>query len=163
VRRLSAGEIALLRSCFGDRIDYASVRLIDGAAGNPLAAIAFRSGNHAITLGRSIRYAPGIYREDYACGDPYFISLLLHEVTHVWQWAVLGRARFVVRYGWNFATAGFRPARAYLYRDDTSFAAARIEAQAQMVGDYCLALQRNDAPLQRRLARNLAGSGLYGF
>lgn len=163
MRRLSAGEIALLRPCFGDRVDYGSVRLIDGAAGNPLAAIAFRTGNHAITLGRSIRYAPGIFREDYASEGPYLVSLLLHEVTHVWQWARLGRARFVARYGWNLTTAGFRPARTYLYGEETRFDTARLEAQAQMVGDYCLALSRQDAAAQRRIARNLAGSGLYGL
>ena len=45
----------------------------------------------------------------------------------------------------------------------THFDAARLEAQAQMSGDYTDALAAGDAERQRKLRANLAGSGLYGL
>jgi hypothetical protein len=52
----------------------------------------------------------------------------------------------------------------YRYEEgETAFAGARLEAQAQMVGDYCEARLAGDVPRQTRLARNLRGSGFWGL
>jgi hypothetical protein len=46
---------------------------------------------------------------------------------------------------------------------ETRFAQARLEAQAQMVGDYCEARLTGDEARARLIARSLEGSGVYGL
>ena len=67
MRRLKAGEIALLREAFGDRLAYDGVRLRLGHGGNPAAMAAFRNGNTAITLRRTL-YFRIHYSDDFAAG-----------------------------------------------------------------------------------------------
>ena len=163
MRRLTAGEVALLRDAFGGRLDYGRVRLRPGAGGNPVAAIAFAGGNSAITLRRRI-YFRTCYSADFTQAGVAAQSLLHHEMTHVWQFAELGVARFLARYAGDFAACRFSPSAMYRYREgETPFAAARLEAQAQMVGDYCEARLCGDVARQARIAANLRGSGLYGL
>jgi hypothetical protein len=163
LRTLRASEIALLREAFGDRLDYASVRLRLGAGRNAAAIAAFRNGNTAITLRRSLYFRTD-YSEDFSQADVFAQSLLHHEMTHVWQYAALGAPRFLARYARDFAACRFNARAMYRYEEGaTRFAGARLEAQAQMVGDYCLARLTGDVPRQTRLARNLRGSGFYGL
>jgi hypothetical protein len=163
MRRLKAGEIALLQEAFGDRIDYAGVRLRSGAGRNPAALTAFRNGNTAITLRRNI-YFRTHYSDDYAQAGVLAQSLFHHEMTHVWQYARLGVPRFLARYARDLAACRFNARAMYRYEEGvTPFAGARLEAQAQMVGDYCHARLVGDAPRMARLERNLKGSGFYGL
>ncbi len=163
MRRLKASEMAVLREAFGDRLDYDRVRLRLGHGGNPAAMAAFRNGNTAITLRRSI-YFRVHYSEDFSQADVAAQSLFHHEMTHVWQYAVLGVPRFLARYARDLVACRFSPRAMYRYEEGaTPFARARLEAQAQMVGDYCHARLVGDVPRQTRLARNLKGSGLYGL
>ena len=162
-RPLTPGEIALARPVFGAGLDYARVRLVAGAGGNPIAAIAFANGNPAITLGRRIHYRAGV-AEDLAAAGIDEQALLLHELTHVWQYRRLGLVRFLLRYVREFFAVGGRAAAMYSYTPgETRFAAARLEAQAQMIGDYATAGWRRDEEAVRLLAGNLAGSGLSGL
>lgn len=163
MRRLKPGEIGLLREAFGDRLAYESVRLRLGHGGNPAAMAAFRNGNTAITLRRSL-YFRIHYSDDFAQADVAAQSLFLHEMTHVWQYAVLGVPRFLARYARDLAACRFNARAMYRYDEGmTEFARARLEAQAQMVGDYCFARLAGDVSRQTRLARNLRGSGFWGL
>lgn len=163
MRALTAGEIALLREGFGDRIDYERIRLRQGHGRNPTAIAAFRNGNTAITLRRNI-YFRAHYSDDFSEAGVVAQSLLLHEMTHVWQYAKLGAPRFLARYARDLAACRFNARAMYLYEEgETPFARARLEAQAQMVGDYCHAWLVGDVPRLARLARNLKGSGFYGL
>ncbi len=162
-RLLTFGEIELVRQAFPTGIRYDKVRLRDGHGGNPIARIAFSNGNWAITLGSTISYAPGHYRDDFSTGSVGEKGLLLHEMTHVWQYSRLSWPLFLARYGINLAASGFRPGRMYEYDDSTRFPKAKLEAQAQMVGHYCEALVSGNEDRKAKLARNLAGSGIYGF
>ncbi|MGA9582621.1 MAG: DUF4157 domain-containing protein [Allosphingosinicella sp.] len=163
MRRLKAGEIGLLEEAFGDRIDYARVRLRSGAGRNVAAMIAFRNGNTAITLRRNI-YFRTHYSDDYSKAGVFARSLFHHEMTHVWQYAKLGVPRFFARYARDLAACRFDARALYLYEEgETPFAGARLEAQAQMVGDYCDAKLVGDTRRLARLARNLKGSGFYGL
>ncbi len=163
MRRLKSGEIALLAEAFGDRIDYARVRLRSGAGRNVAAILAFRNDNTAITLRRSLYFRTD-YSDDYSKADVFAQSLLHHEMTHVWQYAKLGVPRFLARYARDLAACRFNTSAMYLYEEgETPFAAARLEAQAQMVGDYRHAGLMGDVPRLARLARNLKGSGFYGL
>lgn len=160
-RPLRPAEIGLLTPVFGERIPYGAVRLRHGHGGNPAAMLAFRNGNSAITLRRSI-YFRIHYRRDFAQGGVAEQALFLHEMAHVWQFAALGSARFLARYALDLAACRFSPRAMYEYEEGlTPFAQARLEAQAQMVGDYCHASLIGDAPRRARLERNLLGSGLY--
>jgi hypothetical protein len=163
MRALAASEIALLKEAFGDRVTYPGVRLRLGHGGNPAAMIAFKNKNTAITLVRSI-YFRTQYGDDFAQGDAAGKALLHHEMVHIWQYATLGVIGFLARYARDLASVGFRPGRLYDYeKGKTPFAEARLEAQAQMVEDYWLALAAGKPGPIADIARNLKGSGFYGL
>ncbi|HYD38924.1 MAG TPA: hypothetical protein VEA60_14990, partial [Allosphingosinicella sp.] len=137
MRRLTEGEIALLEPVFPRGMPYSKVRLRQGHGGNLAALLAFASGNSAIALRRSLYFRAG-YSDDFWQADVLAQSLFHHEMTHVWQFAVLGVPRFLARYARDFAACRFDVRAMYRYEEGrTPFAGARLEAQAQMVGDYC--------------------------
>jgi len=160
-RPLTGGEIALARAAFGDKIAYARVRLSDGPGNQPLAHLAFAKGNPAITVGSTV-YFKSDYCPDFSApgarGDNF-----IHEMTHVWQYEALGMPAFFARYGIEFAKAGGDAGKMYEYRDTERFDDAMLEAQATMVERYSRALWGKDAATRARLAKNLAGSGVYGL
>ena len=163
MRRLTPGEIVLLREAFGERLPYDRIRLRLGAGGNAAAMAAFRNRNTAITLRRTI-YFRIHYCDDFSGADVRAQSLFHHEMTHVWQYAKLGVSRFLARYARDFAACRFNAPAMYRYEEGvTAFAGARLEAQAEMVGDYCSARLVGDVPRQTRVARNLRGSGFWGL
>lgn len=163
MRGLKAGEIELLRGAFGGRLPYDGVRLRLGTGGNPAAIAAFRNGNTAITLRRSI-YFRTHYSDDFSAGDVQAQSLFHHEMTHIWQYAKLGVVRFLARYARELAACRFSARAMYAYEEgETPFADARLEAQAQMVGDYRHASLDGDRARMARLERNLKGSGFFGL
>ena len=163
-RSLTPGETAWARQAFGASIPLDQVTLIDGAAGNPVAAAAIRNQNSAITLGRSIYFNPAYYLPDFSVAKPAARGLLIHELTHVWQYARLGMPRFFARYARDYAGCGFTAWRMYEYAAGTAgFADARLEAQASMVGDYGEALAAADEERRRQVAQNLKGSGFFGL
>jgi hypothetical protein len=163
MRRLRSSEVELLEQAFGRRIDYDRVRLREGAGLNPAAMTAFANGNSAITLRRSL-YFRTHYSDDFTQAGVAAQALLHHELTHVWQFAALGVARFLARYAGDLAACRFSPGAMYRYVEgETPFASARLEAQAQMIGDYCEARLCGDVPRQTRIAANLRGSGFYGL
>lgn len=161
IRPLTAGEVALLRPIFGERVPYDRVRLDNGYGINPIAALALRSPDtDAITLRRTIHFGRH-FLEDFAAGPPIGQGLLAHEMTHVMQWAELGVVRFLARYARQLAAAGGVQKRMYHYEPGQPYAGAGLEAQAQMVQDYFMrrALRK---PLGLHAA-SLAGTGLFGL
>ena len=163
LRPLTAGEIALVDEAFPGRIDAAGVRLVDGHDDNPLPRAAFRNGNGAITLRKTV-YFGCRYRPDFAEAEPRALGLFLHEMTHVWQYARLGLARFFLSYARDLAACRFSARAMYRYvPGETRFAEARLEAQAQMVGDYAEARLVGDEKRAGPIAASLEGSGIYGL
>ena len=158
-RPLTSGEIALCRSVFPDPLPYDRIRLIDGPRANDFAEAAFRNRNTAITL-RCTIYFGARWCGDYSCADEEGRRLFVHEMTHVWQWRRLGVCRFLIRYARDFVACRGNAAAMYRYTDDDlPFAASRLEAQAEMVGD----LQRTGLPNRLLVERKLSGSGFYGL
>jgi hypothetical protein len=163
-RGLTAGEIALGRAAFGDRVPLERVTFVDGAAGNPIAKAAFRNGNAAITLRRTIYFAPAYYQPDFSAGKAAAKGLFVHELTHVWQYETLGTGWFLARYAREFAACRFVAWRMYEYEQGkTAFRAARLEAQAEMAGNYAEAKAEGDAAKMAVVGINLKGSGLFGL
>lgn len=163
-RGLTEGEIALAREAFGDRLAYGQIRFVDGAAGNPVAKAAFRNGNTAITLRRAIHFNPAYFLDDFSTAKPAARGLFTHELTHVWQYDRLGTAWFLGKYGVQFCRAGFKAWKMYEYEQGaTAFLGAKLEAQAEMAGNYAEAKAEGDAAKMALIAKNLAGSGLFGL
>ena len=160
-RFLTDGEIALCRTVFGDALELKRVTLRDGAGLNPVARIAFRRGNPAITLGRRIYFrAPP--PADFSAADDGAKSLFIHEMTHVWQYQRLTLAGFLLRYADEYLAHGRNVAKLYDFAPgETRFAEATLEAQAEIVSHYALARARKSGRAAA-LALNMTGSGLYG-
>lgn len=162
-RPLTGGEIALARAAFGDGLDYGRVRLCQGPGGNPGAHLALRTpGVDAITLIRTIFFGGEHMVDDFTQGGD--ASLFMHEMTHVWQYQTLGVLPFALRYLNELEACNFNRTCLYHYEcGQTAFREAGLEAQAQIVQDYGLALGAGQAGRAEALRRNLAGSGLFGF
>lgn len=161
-RKLTAGEIALARAAFGEKVDYSKVKLIDGPGMSFAAHIAFAKGNPAITLGSEV-YFKHDFCDDFSQSGRNRKSFI-HEMTHVWQYQKLGMAKFLLRYGEELAKAGGKPNDMYKYEAGKSkFNESMLEAQANMIGDYSEALWKADAARMATLAKNLAGGGLYAL
>ena len=159
MRGLTEAEIGLCRSVFPGPLPLEGVRLCDGAAVNDVAERAFHNGNTAITLRRTI-YFRILYRSDFAEAGIEARRLFLHEMTHVWQWHRLGVPLFLLRYARDLVACRFRPAAMYVYADDPRpFDRCRLEAQAEMIGDY----QRPEHPERALIAAKLRGTGWYGL
>lgn len=152
----------MARESFGDRVDYDRVRIRMGAGHNPVAWMAGRNGNPAITLVNTIHLFEADLCADFSCGGNPL--LFMHEMTHIWQYDALGAPRFFLRYGRDFAACGFRAKAMYQYEEGaTRFEGARLEAQAEMVSHFSDALRKQDKARLARLKDNLAGTGLYGL
>src|SRR6266542_5129584 len=86
-RPLTTGEIALVRSVFGDAIDTARVRLVKGKwwPFHPRGAAMAPMGN--------IHFHPdrGGWSEDFASEPLGRQAFFIHEMTHVWQAQSRGR------------------------------------------------------------------------
>lgn len=161
LRPLTSGESELIRSVFGDRVACERVRLSDGYGLNPIAFFALRTpGADAITLRHTI-YFGGHYHDDFAKADAVAQGLLLHEMTHIRQWAEFGILGFARRYLRDFFSTGGDRLAMYHYEAGEPFPEARIEAQAQMVQDYFLRRERRQ-PLAA-LETSLCRSGCYGL
>ncbi len=163
-RHLTEGEIALAREAFGDRLAYTKIRFIGGAAGNPIAKAAFRNGNTAITLRRTIHFNPTYFLLDFSAAKPAARGLFTHELTHVWQYDRLGTVWFLVKYGVQFTRCGFNAPKMYDYEQGiTPFKTGLLEQQAEMAGNYAEARAEGDAGKMALIAKNLAGSSLFGL
>ncbi|HEX2763711.1 MAG TPA: DUF4157 domain-containing protein [Allosphingosinicella sp.] len=163
MRPLTEREAAMVAEAMPGPLPLAAVRLLEGSDDNPVPRAAFHNGNTAITLRRTI-YFGRHYHEDFAAADPHARGLFLHEMTHVWQYSRLGVAGFAMRYVRDLCACRFRARAMYRYEPgEGRFGEARLEAQAQMVGDYAEARARGDEVRARLLERSLAGSGFYGL
>ena len=80
-RSLTAGEIDLARSIFGDAIDYSKVRMIKGKWWP------FQPRNAAMAPNGNIYFHPhaGGWSGDFAKEPLGRQAFFIHEMTHVWQ------------------------------------------------------------------------------
>ena len=127
-RGLTAGEIALCRTMFGDDIDYSAVRLIKGKWWP------FQPRNAAMAPNGNIYFHPaaGGWSEDFAHEPVRRQAFFIHEMTHVWQ----------AQKGGRFYLPLMRhPFCRYRYRlnPEKRFAHYGLEQQAEIVKDIFLA------------------------
>jgi hypothetical protein len=86
-RPLTAGEVALAKSVFGDAIDYARVRLFRRKWW------LFQPKNTVMAPTGHIHFHPhsDLWSEDFALEPLARQGLFIHEMTHVWQAQAKGR------------------------------------------------------------------------
>lgn len=86
-RPLTPGEIELVRSVFGDAIDYHQVRLVKGKWWP------FHPRNAAMAPMGDIYFHPdcGVWSDDFSKEPLGRQGFFIHEMTHVWQTQTRGR------------------------------------------------------------------------
>ena len=113
-RPLTQGEIAIVRSVFGEAIDYGRVQIIRGKWWW------FQPKNTVMAPTGNIHFHPKDSRwsEDFSKEGLELQGLFIHEMTHVWQAQAKGRFylplmrhpfcryRYDLREGWAFGDYG---------------------------------------------------------
>lgn len=134
-RPLTAGEIALARSVFGDAIAYDRVRICHRKW------IFFQPRRVVMAPMGSLHFHPhgDLYCDDFAAASRSLKGLFLHEMTHVWQAQTRGRwylvlmrhplcrYRYTLKPGWPLHRYG-------------------IEQQAEIVRHYFLLSRGHQVP-----------------
>lgn len=141
-RRLTAGEIALCLSVFGDAIDYEKVRL-HRRRWWPL-----QTRNMVMAPNGAIYFHPKsrLWSADFALEPRDRQGLFIHEMTHVWQAQAKGRFYLILMR---------HPFCRYRYRlvAGREFERYGIEQQAEIVRYFFLLAQGSQpagaAPLER--------------
>ncbi len=86
-RFLTAGEIELARSVFGDAIDYGRVRIVRGK----VVAVSAQGGSHGPDRKHPFSSQKPAVVGRFLEGTPSLQGLFIHEMTHVWQAQTRGR------------------------------------------------------------------------
>jgi hypothetical protein len=127
-RSLTAGEVALARSVFGNAIDYDRISLIKRKWW-PL-----QPRNSAMTPMGNIYFHPkgGAWSDDFSTESLRRQAFFIHEMTHVWQTQVKGRF---------YLPLMRHPFCRYRYRldPDKPFERYGLEQQAEIVAHRFLA------------------------
>ncbi|QOY63436.1 PAAR domain-containing protein [Lysobacter sp. H21R4] len=127
-RGLTSGEVAMLRQVFGNSVDYKSVKLHNHGY---WLLFGFQPDNTATAPNGDI-YLPGkLFSIDFSLELDREQRLLVHEMTHVWQYQ-LGYPIKRVR--------GPRPNMTYEYTLDRNkrLCDYNMEAQGNIIADYYL-------------------------
>ena len=121
-RTLTAGEVALARTVFGDAIDYGAVRL------RRRKWFPFQPRRVTMAPLGHIHFHPqgSAYCDDFAAVGLARQGLLIHELTHVWQTQARGRFYLLLnRHPWCRYDYALRPGQ--------PLTAYGIEQQAEIV------------------------------
>lgn len=167
-RRLTAREEALARTVFGNSIDYSRVRILTTGVAP------------GTTPGNTIRLPANFSIEDYrGTSDPStgerplnqeHAQLLIHEMTHVWQFQHSGPGYVTTSLGQQIAASITRGNRnfayAYTLQSGDSFFDFGPEQQAHIVENYYamrrdLQFLNNRAPGVRYLSNHLGPDGFH--
>jgi hypothetical protein len=163
----NAAEARLVTEAFGTRVPPERTRLVPGPGLSAFAAAAFVKGNPAITIGNTMYIKPSFYRAYGSDMSRTYqgVEMLLHEYTHVIQYAALGYGTFGRRYARELHAHGYNPDRLYDYdHRSTTYQTETLEGQAAIVGDYAAARLKRDPQsraLAEQLRRRLQGTGIY--
>lgn len=126
-RPLTDGEIALLKSVFGNGLNYGDMRIDEGG----FAATPTRSAI-AMTHYETMRFPEP--PADFSQGDVGKRAWLVHEAAHVWQWQQYGTdtnekgSQLWMSRGGDYSSA-------YKFSLSDSFSKMNIEAQARAIED----------------------------
>ena len=143
-RGLTPGEIASAQTIFGDTIDYSAVTLSFASIPTHIAAKS-TTDTRSVTVGNTINLDADCFVPGSSTLTDEGKSVLIHELTHVWQFQ---------HQGWSYAAKAIyaqqtEPGGGYnwrIYHDQgLDWDQWNPEAQAQAVQDYNDALRQANA------------------
>lgn len=125
-RGLTIGEIAMARRVFGDAIDYGSVKIHSHGY---WLFFGLQNANTAVAPNGQIYFPGDLFKPDFSLLGATEQRLLIHELTHVWQYQ-LGYPIKRVR--------AFRPSMSYSYvlGMGRKLSDYNMEAQGNILADY---------------------------
>jgi len=127
-RSLTAAEIALARSVFGDSIDYSDVRMVLSTWWP------FQPRNAAMAPCGNVHFHPAgnLWSEDFSKESISLQGFWIHEMVHVWQ---------AQRWGRHYLPLMRHPLARYRYdlKPGKPFARYGLEQQAETVRHHFLA------------------------
>ncbi len=127
IRKLSEKEIKILSEIYGKSINFDKVKLTR----KHLFSFLLKKFT-AVTFGNKIVYSRKKYEEDFSDKN-YAMSILVHEICHVWQHQNL-------KYHWTKAMIEQIRYRKKVYKysiyDFKNFINFRFEQQAEIMADY---------------------------
>lgn len=129
-RKLTIGEVGLVKKIFGRAIDYTNVRIFY----HPYSMKRIGTGATS-TDGNVYIHAPHIWSDDYTNAPQYLRKYFIHEMTHVWQYQkgqnlITATAELILKRPFNY-----RANYAYTL-DNRPFDAYSHEQQASIIEDY---------------------------
>ena len=132
-RGLTAGEVAMLRQVFGSSIDYGAVKLHNHGY---WMLFGFQPDDTATAPNGEIYLPAELFKADFSLEMDVHKRLLVHEMTHVWQYQ-LGYPVKRVR------TPRPRMSYAYTLTAGRHLCDYNMEAQGNILADYFLVKFRN--------------------
>ncbi len=145
-RKLTQGEVRLVRDVFGDSIDVSRVKVHDEKY------IFFQPDNSGMTPNGEI-YIHGAYSADFSAARPDSQAFFIHEMVHVWQHqtgvlagGVIGSAivEMIGRLG------DYGSAYPYVLDASKDLTDYGLEQQASIVEDYFRITRLGDEPRKAR-------------
>jgi Domain of unknown function (DUF4157) len=139
-RSMTEHEIRQARRVFKSAIDYTKVTIADGSPSAKAASV----GGYARTIGNTINFPTGSSRN---------MALMIHELTHVWQYQTTG-ASYAVKAIWAQITEGYSYTPAGKTPDEALNEARQAgktlydfnkEQQGDILSDYFRRLQSGQA------------------
>lgn len=132
-RKLTENEIKLAQTIFGDSIDYDAVTI------SSKKTFLFQPENYAMTVSNTV-YMDNRYSEDYTLEtNPHLHALLIHELTHVWQYQnkiynpLVEAAGLALRHKFNY-----RQAYEFDLVKGKDLMEYGLEQQAEIIEEYFL-------------------------
>ena len=127
-RGLTSGEIALLRTVYGDSIDYKSVVVKDGSVHE----------KSAVTFNNIISFPKNGYLNDFTATNDFLDKAwLVHEMAHIWQEQAKG-VNLRLSGLWNLVSNFGNYDKSYSYSIHDDFSKMNIEQQAAALEDRFL-------------------------
>lgn len=128
-RPLTAGELALIRSVFGNSISDTTLQSLRV---NNFAATFFPDDRaHVPPLTGDVHFPVG-YSDDFSAAGSALIGTFIHEMVHVWQLQNWGIVEYTARGAASVNNYDYRA----IFNSGASFDSLPMEAQAQFISDY---------------------------
>ena len=146
VRKLTAGEVALAWTVFGNRIDYEKVKIHHGS----YLPFGLQGENGAMTPNGELYFRTTLYREDFSQTLDDLQHLFIHEMSHAWQRArgmnVISRGLVSGWVSYRYTLDG-RPLSDYPMEQQAQIIADHFTLQAQGYKAWIILRRSNDVTL----------------
>ncbi len=136
---MTAGEIAMAATVFGDAIDYARVRIFN----RRYLPFGLQPRNCAMTPNGSMYFDKSCCLLDFSTGSEHARHWFMHEMVHVWQhqlgYPVRLRGAFRIGLSYHYRLAMDKTLRDY-----------NMEAQGDLLADYFILKTAGASPAMRQ-------------